>query len=64
MATQATKFVIAAAGVTLLVYLAGSVYALVAEAIDYATFIAAVGIPLGTISGWVGKTLAASGAAQ
>jgi len=62
--TQTMKFVLAAAGTTLLVYLTGSVYALVTEAIDFATFIAAVGIPLGTISGWVGKTLTASGAAQ
>lgn len=57
MTTQTTKFVLAAASVILLVHLGGSVYALTERIIDFSTFIAAVGIPLGVIGGWVGKVL-------
>ena len=42
-------------GITLLVYLAGSVWALVTGQIDFAIFIGAVGTPLGAMSGWAAK---------
>ena len=61
--TQTTKFTLIAAGIVLSVYLGGSVYALVTEAIDFATFIAAVGTPLGLIGGWVGKAMTLPGTA-
>lgn len=44
--------------ITLLVYLAGSVYALVTHAIDFAEFMAAVGAPLGAMTGWAAKSAA------
>lgn len=41
--------------ITLLVYLAGCVYALVSKDITFAIFIGAVGTPLGAMSGWAAK---------
>lgn len=43
-------------GITLLVYLVGSLYALVTNEITYAAFIAAVAIPLSGMSGWAAKS--------
>lgn len=43
-------------GITLLVYLAGSVWALVSGQIDFAIFIGAVGTPLGAMTGWAAKS--------
>lgn len=59
--TQINKFILITAGITFMVYLGGSVYALVIEAIDIDKFIALVGTPLGLIGGWV---LADSGKTQ
>lgn len=55
--TQLNKFILIAAGITFAVYLGGSVYALVTEAINIDKFVALVGVPLGLIGGWVGKVL-------
>jgi hypothetical protein len=41
------------AGITLLVYLGGAVYAMVAGLIDSTAFLAAVGTPLGALVGWI-----------
>lgn len=40
-------------GITLLVYLGGALFALVAGQIGFVDFIAAVGAPLGGMTGWV-----------
>lgn len=40
-------------GVTLLVYMGGALYALVTHQIGFGDFIAAVGTPLGGMTGWV-----------
>lgn len=42
-------------GVTLLVYLAGAIYALVSGTIEFPVFLGAVGTPLGAMSGWAAK---------
>jgi len=43
-------------GITLLVYLAGAGFALVTGKVDFQIFIAAVGTPLGAMSGWAAKS--------
>ncbi len=55
MTIEAKQFGLAAwmAGITLLVYLGGGVYALVTGAIGFEGFLAAVGTPLGALTGWV-----------
>ncbi len=45
-------------GITLLVYLGGSVWALATGEIDFAIFIGAVGTPLGALTGWAAKAAA------
>ena len=45
-------------GITLAVYLGGSVFALVTGAIDFSGFLAAVGAPLGAMTGWAAKAAA------
>lgn len=49
------NFFAIATGVTLLVYLAGAVFALVTKLIDFPAFMAAVGAPLGAMTGWAAK---------
>lgn len=55
--TQINKLILIAAGIILLVYMGGCAYALVTKAIDFATFIGAVGTPLGMLGGWVAKAM-------
>lgn len=55
--TQINKFILIAAGIAFMVYLGGTAYALVTGLIDIDKFVALVGVPLGTIGGWVGKVL-------
>ena len=43
-------------GITLLVYLGGTVYSLIAGLISFEIFIAAVGTPLGAMTGWAAKS--------
>ena len=50
------NFFAIATSITLLVYLGGAAYALVANAIDFPAFMAAVGAPLGAMTGWAAKT--------
>ena len=52
------NFFAIATSVTLLVYLGGATYALVTHAIDFAAFMAAVGAPLGAMTGWAAKSAA------
>lgn len=47
-----------ATGITLFVYLGGSVYALVTNVIDFPVFLGAVGTPLGAMTGWAAKAAA------
>jgi hypothetical protein len=57
MATERSfNFFAWSTGITLLVYLAGSVWALVAGEIDFAVFIGAIGAPLGAMTGWAAKS--------
>ncbi len=42
-------------GITLLIYLAGAMWALVTKEIEFAMFLAAVSGPLGVMSGWAAK---------
>lgn len=42
-------------GITLLVYLAGALFALVTHEIKYAEFLGAVGTPLGGMTGWIAR---------
>jgi flagellar basal body P-ring protein FlgI len=55
MTLEAKQFSLGAwmAGITLLVYLAGAVYALAQGMIAFDGFLAAVGVPLGALTGWV-----------
>lgn len=57
-AERSFNFFAWATGITLLVYLSGSVWALVAGEIDFAIFIGAVGTPLGALTGWAAKSAA------
>lgn len=52
------NFFAIATSVTLLVYLGGATYALVTHAIDFPAFLAAVGAPLGAMTGWAAKSAA------
>lgn len=54
-AAKPFDFFAAATGITLLVYLGGAVYALAAQQIDFPAFVAAVGAPLGAMTGWAAK---------
>lgn len=53
--TKQFNFFAIGTGITLLVYLGGSVYALVTKDIAFPAFLAAVGTPLGAMSGWAAK---------
>lgn len=43
-------------GITLLIYLAGAMWALVTKEITFSVFIAAVAVPLSGMSGWAAKS--------
>lgn len=53
--SKSFNFFAIAASITLLVYLGGAVYALVVQSLSFAEFGAAVGIPLGGMTGWAAK---------
>lgn len=57
MSTENRRFNLLAAtlSVSLVVYLGGAVYALVALDIGFEAFAAAVGGPLGVMTGWAGR---------
>lgn len=42
-------------GITLLVYLGGALFALLTQQIDFVDFLAAVGTPLGGMTGWAAR---------
>jgi hypothetical protein len=47
-------------GITLLVYLGGALFALVTQQIGFSEFLAAVGTPLGGMTGWVAHSYKAT----
>ena len=56
IANKQFSFFAISTAITLLVYLGGAAYALVANDIDFPAFMAAVGAPLGAMTGWAAKT--------
>ena len=54
--TQRFNFFAWGTGITLLVYLGGALWALVTNEISFPIFIAAIGTPLGAMSGWAAKS--------
>lgn len=57
--TKSFNFFAISTGLLLIVYLGGAVFALITKEINFSSFVAAVGTPLGAMSGWAAK--AASG---
>lgn len=54
--SKSFNFFAISAGVTLLVFLVGALYALITQGLTFTEFGAAVGIPLSAMTGWAAKS--------